>query len=133
MYCLDTNTCVDWLKAREPSLLARARAVPISELRIPSMVRAELLYGAELCRQPALERREILAFLDHLGTLPFDDAAAAHYAQLRADLHRRGLMIGANDLVIAATALAHQAVLVTRNRREFSRVRGLLIEDWSQP
>lgn len=133
MYCLDTNVCLDWLKAHEAALLVRAGQVSVDQIRIPSMVQAELLLGAELCRHPARERREVQLFLRHFATLPFDDAAALHYARIRADLTKRGELIGASDLVIAATALASGAVLVTRNLREFSRVHGLALEDWTQP
>ena len=133
MYCLDTNVCLDWLKAREPALLDRARQVAVDRIRIPSMVQAELFFGAEICRHPTRERRELQLFLRHFTTLPFDDAAAMHYARIRAELTRRGALIGANDLVIAATALAAGDVLVTRNVAEFSRIDGLTLEDWTQP
>jgi tRNA(fMet)-specific endonuclease VapC len=64
------------------------------------------------------------------ASLPFDDRAAEHYGRIRADLTARGDLIGPNDLLIAAIALAHNLILVTHNVREFSRVGGLLWEDW---
>ena len=66
-------------------------------------------------------------------SLPFDDAAAEHYGRIRADLTARGLTIGGNDMLIAATALANGCTLVTHNTAEFSRVPGLVIEDWQVP
>ncbi|HEV3257827.1 MAG TPA: type II toxin-antitoxin system VapC family toxin, partial [Gemmataceae bacterium] len=66
-------------------------------------------------------------------SLPFDDAAAAHYAPLRADLESKGTPIGPNDYQIAAIALANNVTLVTHNTQEFSRVVGLFLEDWLAP
>ena len=63
-------------------------------------------------------------------SLPFDDAAAEAYGRLRAELARRGMPIGPNDLMIAAIALAYGFTLVTHNTSEFSRVPGLRLEDW---
>ena len=62
--------------------------------------------------------------------LPFDEVAAQKYGEIRADLARQGLMIGPNDLQIAAIAVVHGVTLVTHNTREFSRVAGLLLDDW---
>jgi tRNA(fMet)-specific endonuclease VapC len=69
-------------------------------------------------------------FLAPYVCLPFDDLCAEHYGLIRADLERAGAPIGASDLLIAATARAHDLVLVTHNVREFSRVVGLRLEDW---
>ena len=72
------------------------------------------------------------SLLAPLSIVPFDSRCAGFYAKLRADLKRRGSMIGPNDLLIAATALANGATLVTNNVREFSRVKGLTLESWAQ-
>lgn len=133
MYCLDTNTCIDWLKARSVHLLETARQTPRRLLLVPSMVRAELLFGAEMSKFRESERREVEIFLSSFRTLPFDDLAAEHHAQIRAHLERKGLRIGAKDEVIAATARANNVILVTGNTREFARIPGLKIEDWTKP
>ena len=70
------------------------------------------------------------AFFARYVSLPFDDAAAEKYGSVRADLEVRGQLIGANDLLIAAVALAHDVTLVTHNTSEFSRIRDLKLEDW---
>ena len=72
-------------------------------------------------------------FLKELISLPFDDAAAEHYAQIRANLTSTGELIGPNDLIIAAIALTHNLTLVTHNTAEFSRVKTLQLEDWELP
>ena len=69
-------------------------------------------------------------FVDQFVSLPFDDRCALIYGRLRADLANAGTPIGSNDLLIAAIALANDLILVTHNVREFSRVRGLKLEDW---
>lgn len=75
----------------------------------------------------------VLQLRQQFTSLPFDDAAAEHYGRIRADLTGRGLLIGGNDLLIAAIALAKSCTLVTHNTSEFSRVAGLAIEDWQVP
>ena len=70
--------------------------------------------------------------MDRFASLPFDDSAATSYAEIRADLEKRGLPIGPNDLQIATIAVANQLVLVTHNVQEFGRVNGLKIEDWEE-
>jgi tRNA(fMet)-specific endonuclease VapC len=73
------------------------------------------------------------AFLPHVKVLEFSDDAAVHYAQIRADLKKRGQMIGGNDLFIAAHARSLGLTLVTNNVAEFGRVKGLTLENWTRP
>jgi tRNA(fMet)-specific endonuclease VapC len=69
-------------------------------------------------------------FCAHFQSLPFDDKAAGFYGKIRSELSAVGQPIGANDFMIAAIALANEVTLITHNTREFSRVSGLLLEDW---
>jgi len=89
-----------------------------------------LYYGAERSADPTTNRGQVDVFLAPFPLLLFDKAAAVAYGSIRADLARRGQLIGPNDLLIAAIALAVNATVVTHNIREFSRVQGLLVEDW---
>jgi tRNA(fMet)-specific endonuclease VapC len=114
-------------------LVARLRTHAPPEVRISSITRAELLYGARRSARVAENLRLLAAFFAPLVSLPFDDACAEHYGALRASLAAAGRPIGPNDLLIAATALAHDLTLVTHNLREFSRVTGLKVEDWEVP
>ena len=75
--------------------------------------------------------RQIEVLLEAHEIIEITEEVAEHYARIRADLEARGAVIGGNDLWIAATALAHGATLVTNNTEEFSRVPGLLLEDWT--
>ena len=130
MYLLDTNACIRILNGTSPSLAERLRFVPRSQLRLSSVVKAELLYGARKSSRVAENLRLLERFFNTIASLPFDDGCAEEYGLLREELDRAGTPIGANDLLIAATARAHHAVLVTLNVREFSRVADLRLEDW---
>lgn len=94
------------------------------------MVLYELLFGAERSARPVENRTAVERFAARLVVLPFDGAAAAHAANIRADLERRGASIGAYDLLIAGHARSRGLVVVTGNLREFGRVEGLRSEDW---
>lgn len=131
-YLLDTNACIRVLNGSSEPLIARLRRSAPSEIRISSITRAELLYGARRSARVAENLRLLAAFFAPLVSLPFDDACAEQYGALRASLSAAGRPIGPNDLLIAATALAHNLTLVTHNLREFSRVTGLKVEDWER-
>ncbi|WP_165051854.1 MULTISPECIES: type II toxin-antitoxin system VapC family toxin [unclassified Adlercreutzia] len=132
MYMLDTNICVDFLRGRLPYALKMLRESDPQLFKIPSMVEAELRLGAYKSANPAKNRRAVEQFLSAFDVVSFCSLCAGAYARIRADLEKKGQIIGPNDLVIAATALAHDAVLVTNNCREFMRVEGLQIEAWEE-
>jgi len=132
MYLLDTNACIRVLNGTSAPLIARLRSHAPSDLRVSSVTRAELLYGARRSARVAENLRLLTGFFAPLVSLPFDDACAEEYGALRATLAAAGQPIGPNDLLIAATALAHDLTLVTHNLREFSRIAGLKIEDWER-
>jgi tRNA(fMet)-specific endonuclease VapC len=133
MYLLDSNACIRVLNRTSESLVERLRRHDPSEIRISSVVKAELLYGARrsgrVAENLSLLQRSFQPFL----SLPFDDRCAEHYGVVRTQLERDGRPIGPNDLMIAATAMAHDLVLVTNNTGEFLRVAGLAVEDWQMP
>jgi tRNA(fMet)-specific endonuclease VapC len=129
-YMLDTNACIRYLNGRAPSIRERLESLEPEDVVVCAVVKAELFYGANRSQNPqrSLERQK--HFLQPFLSLPFDDAAATAYAQIRADLAAKGTPIGPNDLLIAAIAVANDVTLVTHNVREFSRVLDLKIEDW---
>lgn len=98
-----------------------------------SVVVAELLFGALRSRDTARNLAEVQKFISGFVSLPFDDRAASEYARIRADLTARGMVIGPNDLMIAAIAVPNGLTLVTHHTAEFSRVTGLRLEDWQTP
>ena len=129
-FLLDTNACIGHLTGRAPQITARLKTLPPSDVVLCSVVKAELWYGAH----KSLKKEQNLATLDvffaPFASASFDDAAAQVYGRLRAELETRGTLIGPNDLLIAATALAYDLTLVTRNEKEFGRVTGLRIDNW---
>lgn len=130
MYLLDTNACIRLLNRTSVPLVERLRQHDPSEIRLCSVVKAELFYGARRSARVSENLRVLQRFLAPFFCLPFDDRCAEHYGLIRVDLARAGTPIGPNDLMIAATARASDLILITHNTGEFSRVVGLQIEDW---
>ena len=129
-YLLDTNACVEYLRQRNSQIIGRIAATPAGDIRLCSVVKAELYHGAHRSQQATSNLAKVENFVSQFLSLPFDDDAARRYGRLRADLDASGATIGPYDLQIAAIALVHGLTLVTHNTREFGRVAGLTIEDW---
>lgn len=132
LYMLDTDTVSYLIKGKTPALDARVAAVAPKHLCISAVTRGELLYGLELKGGAHRLVQLVDQFLFRVQCLPWDEAAATHFASIAADLHRSGTPIGSMDAMIAGHAMATGAVLVTNNVRHFSRVAGLTVENWSQ-
>jgi tRNA(fMet)-specific endonuclease VapC len=132
-FMLDTDTCSYIMKRSHPQVLKRLQAVPVTDVCMSVVTKAELLYGVEVSPRRAQDAAALAAFLPYVEVLGFDAAAARHYAEIRADLKKRGALIGANDLFIAAHARALGLTLVTNNTAEFERVGDLAIENWATP
>ena len=130
-FMLDTDTCSYIMKRSHPLVLKRLESVPVSDVCMSVVTKAELLYGVEVSPRRTQDAAALAAFLPYVDAVAFDEDAALHYAEIRADLKRRGLMIGANDLFIAAHARALGLRLVTNNTAEFERVSHLVIENWT--
>jgi tRNA(fMet)-specific endonuclease VapC len=128
-YLLDTNTCIYALK-RQGRVAERLREHSPDDIGTTIITVAELWFGARKSARPEATRREIDSFLEPLGVIPFDRAAADAYASVRFDLERAGRPIGERDLLIATIALARGLTVVTHNTSEFGRVAGLTTEDW---
>jgi tRNA(fMet)-specific endonuclease VapC len=129
MHIVDTNTVIYYFKGMgqvAQRLLARSP----SEVMIPAIVLYELEVGTLRSSSPGKRRNQLKEFLEYVGVVPFGEAEAIAAAKLRSDLEDDGIGIGPLDTLIAGTALANSAVLVTHNVEEFSRVKELRIEDW---
>ena len=129
-YLLDTDTCIFALRGNEP-VLAQLVSQPRGDVAISVVTEAELRTGAAKSSSPIRSSRQLNNFLGPVTILDFTSIDAVAYAQIRARLERAGTPIGMFDGLIAAHAVARKLVLVSNNEREFGRVPGLRIENWS--
>ncbi len=132
IYMLDTNICSFIIREKPITVKEKLKSIDTNHrVVLSSIVASELLYGAY--KKESQKLIDIVkTFIDFFEILPFDLNAAEEYGKLRAELERKGLIIGAYDLQIAAHAKSINAVLVTNNTREFERIEGLKIEDWTK-
>lgn len=132
MYLLDSCVCIDLMRGKLPIAYDLMRASDPKLFAVPAIVVAELCYGAEKSADPETNRLLTERFLAPYDVVPFGAACAHAYGAIRNQLRAEGHLIGPNDLLIAATAVASQAVLVSNNTSEFSRVKGLRLESWHE-
>lgn len=128
-YLLDTDVCVAILRG-EHELERKVRSQPIQTVGVCSIVSAELWVGVHKANQKESARSRVSLLLETLPSLPFDEPAARVYGEIRARLEKDGRTIGGNDLLIAAIAVTHGSILVSRNQTEYRRVAGLKSERW---
>jgi tRNA(fMet)-specific endonuclease VapC len=131
-YLLDTNICIHIRQRRPPEVLARFARMEAGEAALSVITYGELAFGVVKSEQPRESRRQLMELISIVPVLPLPQEAGDAYGAIRADLKRRGEMIGHNDLWIAAHAKAAGLVLVTANEREFARVADLSVENWAR-
>ncbi len=129
MLALDTNTVIYFFKG-VGNVAERLLRTPPREVGIPAVVLYDLEVGIMRSAQPESRRKSLAELLRLVRLLSFDESAARAAAGIRAQLEQAGAGIGPMDTLIAGTALAHSATLVTHNTREFGRVLGLSVVDW---
>ena len=125
MYVFDTNILIEFLRGRLPLGLELLNKTDSRLVKIPAIVQAELLVGAYKSSKREKNTAAVENLVCNFEVLPFDERCARVYARIRSELEAAGTKIGPNDLLIAATALAHDATLATNNISEFRRVPGL--------
>ena len=130
MYIVDSNTCIYFMNGKYQSVRDKFLSISPKDIKISSVVKGELLLDAFKSQTREQTIKKVEKFLKPFDVVDFSDKMAYDYAEIRATLEKSGNSIGANDLLIAATALNKKATLVTHNTDEFSRVQGLDIEDW---
>ncbi|MCX6392423.1 MAG: type II toxin-antitoxin system VapC family toxin [Actinobacteria bacterium] len=126
---LDTSTLVDFLRG-DTNTIAAMQHADVADLVTSTVVVEELFAGTALARDSHLELFRVESLLRPIRVLPFDEKSARAAGLLRVMLQQKGTPIGNGDRMIAATAIAHDASMVTSNVREFARVPGLIVEDW---
>jgi tRNA(fMet)-specific endonuclease VapC len=130
-YFLDTDTCIFALKGTYEGIGRRMSPLSPSEIKVPAIVLGELVCGAVKSSRPENSIRAVEKLLLPFEIVPFCRECALVYGRIRGDLELAGTRIGPDDLIIAATALAHDGTLVTHNLREFRRVEALKTQDWT--
>ena len=128
-HLLDTDTCIGVLRQR-PGMVQRLSQLAPTDCAVSMVTVYELFCGVEKAQDPTKERQKVERFVSAVIELPLDRAAAETAARIRGELERQGQSIGPYDLLIAGQAIASNLKLVTNNRHEFQRVRGLIIETW---
>jgi tRNA(fMet)-specific endonuclease VapC len=134
IYMLDTDTCIFLMRGESPALAAKVQSVPLRNQVMSAVTFAELTYGVQA--SAAAKRKQNQSILDnlalHLAVLDWPQEAARHYGEIRLDLKKRGAQLGAADLMIAAHAKAMGAIIVTNNTKDFGRIKGLQVENWTK-
>ena len=130
MFFLDSNTCIYFLNGTSESIRNKILATPPVEIKIPSIVKAELLLGAYKSKAAEKSLNRLEQFLAPFEVIAFDDPVCYEYALIRKQTEQEGKIVGPNDLLIAAIVKFHQGILVTRNTKEFFRIKGLQVENW---
>lgn len=129
MFVIDTNTLIYFFKG-SGNVSQKLLSIPPKKIGIPSIVIYELEVGIAKSKFPRKRLKQLEEMMSIINVLPFTAKEARSSAMIRAQLERKGLPIGPIDILIAGTALAHQAILVTHNIKEFTRIDKLQVEDW---
>lgn len=131
-YFLDTNIISYIIKGKYPKIIDHLKKVPAQSIVIPSIVKAELEFGARNSGNYEKIIIPYMQFLEPFDIKDFDNDSAYFYGQIRQELTEKGTLVGPNDLCIAAIVLANNGTLITHNTKEFSRIEDLRIEDWTE-
>ncbi len=130
MYLFDTNICIYIINKKPLKVIEQIMSLQPHQIKLSSISLGELEYGIPNSRDREKNRTALLHFAAAFDIVPFNDADAEIYGLLRADLEKRGKIIGSYDLQIAAQALSHDLILVTYNTAEFERITKLKLENW---
>lgn len=131
MYLLDTNICLYAIKRKPAQVFELVKERAPKGIYISSLTVAELEFGVQNSEKEEQNRIALIKFLSIFNILNFDDADAIAYGKLQVGLRKKGEIIGPIDMLLAAQALNKDMIFVTNNVKEFRRVEGLRIEDWS--
>ena len=131
-YMLDTNICIYAIKHNPEKVYHKLLEHEPEEICISSVTYAELVHGVEKSAAVEKNRIALSLLLSNIEILSFDVNAADEYGRIRADLEKKGIPIGPLDMMIAGHAKSVGCIVVTNNVKEFSRVDGLVIENWAE-
>lgn len=132
MYLLDINICIFLIKKKNAVLLENLKKKLNKDLFVSSLTVAELEFGIQKSEFKEKNKVALIEFLTIFNILSFSDKDAESYGIIRADLERKGNVIGSIDMLLAAQAIANNYIFVTNNTKEFKRIKALKIENWTQ-
>ena len=130
-YMLDTNICIYTIKKRPESVFRKLESISEQEIIISSITLSELFHGVNKSQKLDKNQQALLEFISLFQVVSYDKNAAEEYGKIRALLEKAGTPIGSMDYLIAAHALSLDCILVTNNEKEFRRIQGLKIENWT--
>jgi tRNA(fMet)-specific endonuclease VapC len=131
-YLVDTNILIYLCNSKSVRLETRFRKHRPGEFVVSSITVGELIYGVNKSRQKEKNLQAILKILSPFKVIDFDSSDGWHYGEIRAMLESKGRIIGGNDIMIAAQAKRRGLIVITNNTREYERVHGLSVEDWTK-
>ena len=131
-YLLDTNICIYIIKKKPAEVFEKFKNLTIGDVGISSITLAELQYGIEKSSNAEKNREALEKFLTPIEIIDYGYEATLEYGKIRAELEKKGIVIGPLDMLIASHAKSLGMILVTNNVREFERVAGLKIENWTK-
>lgn len=131
-YFLDTNIIIYAVKGLYPNTIRNFEKIPSFNIYIPSIVKAEIEYGAKKSNSYEKTINIYNKFIDIYNIIPFTNEEVSIYGDIRSELENKGQAIGANDILIASIVISHNGILVAHNVEEFKRVKELKIEDWTE-
>lgn len=131
MYLLDTNICIYIIKKKPKTVLGHLKSKLNKDIYISSITIAELEYGIAKSKFPEQNKISLIEFVSIFNILSFDDNDAVKFGSIKANLEKKGMIIGPMDLLLAAQAISNNFILVTNNIREFKRIEGLQTENWA--
>ena len=131
-YMLDTDICIYLAKNQHPQVTARFERLKPEQLVMSAITYGELQYGANKSYQRSRTLSQLAELIQYIPVESLTSSAARAYGKIRATLERQGRMIGNNNLWIGAHAMALEVTLATNNEREFKRIAGLSVENWTK-
>lgn len=129
-YMLDTNICIYLMNGRDDKLAQRFSRINSEDICISNITYSELMYGVEKSDKRELNFTRLLLFLSEVDILNYDLKASEEYGLIKANLQKKGNLIGPNDMLIAAHCKSHNLTLITNNAKGFKRINGLKVENW---
>lgn len=130
MYLLDSNICIYIINKRSETVVEKIKKLKPYQVKLSAVSIGEMEYGASKSKNREKNRNALLRFVSAFDILPFDDDDAEVFGLLRANLEKKGRIIGPYDMQIAAQAITRGLTLVTNNMNEFVRILGLKLENW---